>query len=109
MIRGSQHWNGVHSMDTFLPELIKISYLQRLALESLPHSQAKRVTHKMTNSILEKQIGLRQLASDTFAAHWHEDWAVGPSESASNIKHLLTVFAYRLQLYLVVVSPPLFN
>lgn len=37
----------------------------------------------MTTSILEKQIGLRQLASDTFTANWHSDWAVGPSESST--------------------------
>lgn len=34
----------------------------------------------MTTSILENQIGLRQLASDTFAARCHSDWAVGPGE-----------------------------
>ncbi|KAG6363953.1 hypothetical protein INS49_009056 [Diaporthe citri] len=33
----------------------------------------------MTSSILEKQIGLRQLTSDTFAAGWHPDWGIGPT------------------------------
>lgn len=35
----------------------------------------------MTTSILTEQIGLRQLAKDTFSARWHKDWTVGPSES----------------------------
>lgn len=35
----------------------------------------------MSTSILEEQIGLRQLASDTFAARWHKDWTVGSSKS----------------------------
>lgn len=33
------------------------------------------------SSILEKLIGLRQLSIDTFAASWHSDWTIGPSES----------------------------
>lgn len=36
--------------------------------------------HIMTTSILEEQIGLQQLARDTFTARWHKDWTVGPSE-----------------------------
>lgn len=39
----------------------------------------------MTTSILEEQIGLRQLASDTFAARWHKDWTVGSSKSWKSI------------------------
>lgn len=37
----------------------------------------------MARSILEKQIGLRQLTSDTFTAGWHPDWAIGPSKSST--------------------------
>lgn len=39
------------------------------------------IPHAMTSSILEQQINLRQLTSDTFAAGWHPDWAIGPSKS----------------------------
>lgn len=40
-----------------------------------------RYWHQETmRSILEKQIGLRRLSKDTFAAGWHNDWTIGPSE-----------------------------